>query len=302
MVILWDVAAGRKTTTLATDYRSVAALAFAPDGKTLAVGGVTQQASTEAGTIRFWDIKADLAKSAVYPGTAFHGRGVLALAYLPGGKQIASAGKDTLIRRWDNVSAAPRGRLLGDLGWIAALAATTDGMLVSGSYDRTVKVWDSGAPGAVQVLHGHKDWVQALAFAGRAEQVLVSGGKDGLVKLWDPLSGAARGELPAHAGAVTALAVSPVKPDVIAVGTWDSKGGGEINLWELAREEKGPGFKGKKLHTLKAPAGIVCLSFSRGASGQLASAVADKTVIIWDTDKGKPLHTLAGKQGQVRAR
>lgn len=302
-VILWTADSGVKQQTLATSFQAISALAFAADGKKLAVGGVQRQASVEVGAVGLWEIKGE-SKAAVLPITAYHGRDVLALAYLPGGKAIASAGKDAVVRLWDAETGSEAGRWVGHLGWVTGLAFTHDGStLVSGSYDRSVKAWDVNQSSGAQVLRGHKGWVQCLAMSSTGkdkQQILASGGKDGLVKLWDPTTGAPLGELTGHAGPVTAVAFAFAKSRMLAVGTWSDDGKGEIKLWELVREEKGTGYKGKELRTLKGhKGGVNCLAFSP-AGDRLASGSADKTAILWDVEAGKAVHTLAGHQGEVR--
>jgi WD40 repeat protein len=301
-VVLWTVESGKKANTVATGLTSVDSLAFAPDGLTLAVGGVQRYAGTDVGTVRTWQLKGDVAKTEPNSGVIHHGRGVLGLAFLPGGKTLVSAGKDAVIRRWHVPGGEEVDQWTSHLGWVAGLAVAGDGTVVSGSYDASVKVWDHGPSRAGQVIHAHKDWVQAIAFAGGRDNVLVSGGKDGLVKLWDPDTGGSLGELTGHTGAVTAIAASVESPNVLAVATWDDKQGAEIKQWELVREEKGPGYKGKELGSLKGHTGpITCLEYSPLARvRRLASGSTDKTVIVWDADKNKAMHTLKGHTGEVR--
>jgi WD40 repeat protein len=292
-VILWDVDAGKKSAAFKSEQDTVSALAFAPDGKRLAVGGMTRRTGIDAGTA----VVLDAAKGTAAGPRLEHGQGVLALAYGPGGKSIASAGKDNVIRLWDADAGHEVGRWVGHLGWVTAVAFTAEGTtLVSGGYDRMVKAWDVGQDPAAQVLRGHKGWVHSLAFSGgkgKEPAILASGGDDGLVKLWDPGTGTPLGELAGHAGAVTAVVFSPTKPLLLAVGSWGEKGEGEIKLWQLSREEKAATYKGKELHTLKGhKGGVTCLSFS--PEDRLASGSADKTVIIWNTQTGKAEKTLTG--------
>jgi WD40 repeat protein len=64
---------------------------------------------------------------------------VLAIA-ICGDHILASAGSDNLIRLWDLNKRTQLGRLNGHTGSVAALASNEE-MLVSGSFDTTVRVW-----------------------------------------------------------------------------------------------------------------------------------------------------------------
>ena len=64
-------------------------------------------------------------------------------------------------------------------------------VIVSGSYDRTVRVWDleSGEP-VLGPLTGHDDTVSAVAVGERhGRPVIVSGSDDQTVRVWDLESG-----------------------------------------------------------------------------------------------------------------
>ena len=83
-------------------------------------------------------------------------------------------------------------------------------VIVSGSFDRRVRVWDAvtGQP-VGPPLEGHAGRVYAVAlgrFGGR--QVIVSGGQDGTLRLWDAVTCQPVGDpLVGHSGTVHAVAL-----------------------------------------------------------------------------------------------
>jgi WD40 repeat protein len=119
-----------------------------------------------------------------------HSNGVIAVAFSPDGKTLASESWDRTVKLWDAGSGAVLQTDAGHSGAVSAVAFSPDGKtLASASWDCTVKLWDAGLGAVLQTLEGHSDTVTAVAFSPDGK-TLASASVDRTVKLWDAGSGA----------------------------------------------------------------------------------------------------------------
>ena len=56
-------------------------------------------------------------------------------------------------------------------------------MLVSGSEDGTLKIWDLKTYQEIRTLSGHKDWISSVAVSADTKHIISVGG-DNIVKSW----------------------------------------------------------------------------------------------------------------------
>ncbi|MGH0141185.1 UNVERIFIED_CONTAM: hypothetical protein FKN15_072724 [Acipenser sinensis] len=61
-------------------------------------------------------------------------------------------------------------------------------MLASGSWDRTVRVWNPRRGTLIFLLEGHTGWVKSLSFS-RDGILLASAGENDMVRVWDMTKG-----------------------------------------------------------------------------------------------------------------
>ena len=75
--------------------------------------------------------------------------------------------------------------LKGHTSTVDSVAFSPDGQrIVSGSYDKTLKIWDANNGKELQTLTGHTKWVSSVAFSPDGQRI-VSGSEDKKVKIWD---------------------------------------------------------------------------------------------------------------------
>lgn len=169
---------------------------------------------------------------------------------------------------------------------VGGVAVSADGrVIVSGSDDRTVRVWDATGGQPIALLRGHEGPVNAVACSADG-RVILSGSDDRTVRAWDAEAGQVRAILHGHTAEVTGVAVSPGGRLVVS-GSNDTT----VRLWSPSGWAEAAVLAG---HRDKVTSVAVSSDGRRVASGSF-----DKTVIVWDTDSGKPVATLRGHDGVV---
>jgi WD40 repeat protein len=163
------------------------------------------------GLVRIWDLEYVLSKQGAetppQPCTAVlhgHASGVACLCIVDK-RYICSGGWNAEVRVWDmHADHACVATLRGHVEFVRAVAGA-DGLLFSGSNDRTIKVWDLESRECVGMMAGHSLAVVCLAVAdGR----LYSGGYDFKICVWDIPSRQCIGELGGHTQVITGLFVT----------------------------------------------------------------------------------------------
>jgi Tol biopolymer transport system component len=191
------------------------------------------------------------------------------------GQNMVFGGVDGKVHTWCIVDTTEksiiiRGELSGHSHPVKSVAWSPDGrQIVSGSYDRTVRLWGDTP---TRVLQGHTHWVTIVAWSPDGRQI-VSGSKDNTVRLWDAASGAPGPVLQGHTREVTSVAWSPDGRQIVS-GSWDKT----VRLWDAASGAPGPVLQG---HTDGVTSVAWCLD-----SRQIVSTSKDNTVRLWNAVVG----------------
>jgi WD40 repeat protein/Flp pilus assembly protein TadD len=271
---LWEVATGQVRDTFATPGGYVSAVAFSPDGKTVAVGEHHPFQARPTGQVKLLDLATRKRHSWHVPGGAF------AVAFSPDGTTLAVAGSTFSVSLWD-AGGQLRNNYYTTSGRTYTVAFSPDGRtLASGHYDANVRLWDTSDPLMPRTLKAHTGDVNAAAFSPDG-RTLATSGKDRLVRLWDLTTGRPE-PIPLGRGeAVTTLAFSP-DGKTLATGSVEQT----IRLWDVTLRQERSVLRG---HTGK----VTSVAFSPDGK-TLASTAWDWTVRLWNVPTGQAVKVLRG--------
>ncbi|TWT43357.1 protein kinase domain-containing protein [Botrimarina hoheduenensis] len=155
----------------------VEAVAYAPDGLTVATGN-------QAGVVTLRATTHSVGPAPPAPRTIRLGTTLHALAYAPRGDRLAAACDDGVVRIIDPNQAKMLTELSGHEGGVLAVAYAPDGQTIAtAGFDQTVRLWNALDGAALQTLQRHTWWVWAVRFSPDGSR-LVSAGHDGRAIVW----------------------------------------------------------------------------------------------------------------------
>ena len=274
-VRLWNTRTWKLQRIFQTPGAQIYGVSFSPDSRLIA-------SSSGDSPIRLWTLnsstptKPELVK-----------KSGLNVRFSQDGQTIAAAGQDGVIRLL-NKKGVPLEELRGhqQSAGTVRFNPTDSNMLVSGSLDGTIRVWDRR--GIPSPNHKLANKVSKLAFNPVNTNVinLASGHEDGTIRLWKQ-NGTLIRELKEHKDYVSSMSFSS-NGRMLASASSDNT----VKLWDLSTQVS------KTLTGHNKP--VTAVSFS--PDGRLvASASQDKTIKLWTTAEGQLQNTLEGHKDWVNS-
>lgn len=293
----------------------VDSIAFSPDGKTVACGGLNgvQQFDTGTGEERAAPMPGEK------PTLTFSGQ-VRSLAFSPDGKLLATAGFGKKATLWDAETGEERLILKGD--FVTAVVFSSDGRMVATANARVVdekvfgevKLWEVRTGVLQRTLKRDDVSIWCLAFTKDGNTIAAGGRNEGklgeIARLWNPKTGAEKKTLKVGGDWITSLAPDdPIPPpggtnrglvEVFSLafapdGKSLAAGGNigalvvlDVESLKVTRSLMGP----RDGHN-RSPKSLV---FSANSQVLLSSGT-DGSSKLWDPNSGKLFQTMEGKPG-----
>lgn len=241
--------------------------------------------------IVLWRTYGDCENYGVLTG---HKGAVLDLQWSRDSDIVYSASADMHLASWDLTAGTRIRRYIGHEEIINAMDISKRGeeMLVSGSDDGTIGIWDPRTKHAADYIETEFP-ITAVAISEAGNEIY-SGGIDNDIKVWDVRKKAVVYTMMGHQDTVTTLRVSPDSQQLLSYAmdstarTWDIR--------PFAPAER-------HIRTFDgAPLGLEknLIRGSWDSTGKkIAVGAGDGTVVIWGSDSGKLLYKLPGHKGTV---
>lgn len=148
-------------------------------------------------------------------------------------------------------------------------------LLMTGSYDTTIKIWDAENGNLIRTLTGHTMGIKSLIFD---DQKLITGGLDATIKVWNWRTGECISSYTGHREGVISV---DFLDKLIVSGSADKT----IKVWHVDT---------RTCYTLRGHSDWVTCVKIHPKSRTLFSASDDSTVRLWDLETNKCITTYGG--------
>lgn len=153
-------------------------------------------------------------------------------------------------------------------------------VLLTGSYDLTVKIWDIKTCKLIRTLVGHERGVKSIFFDGKK---IVTGSLDCTIRIWNPTSGECVSTYRGHTAPVTSVDATD---KLIVSGLAD----GTIKIWDVETHT---------CHTLRGHTDWVNSVKIHAVSGTILSCSDDCSIRVWCLKLKKCLKEFSRVNGHI---
>jgi WD40 repeat protein/mono/diheme cytochrome c family protein len=266
----------------------VTAMAFSPDGSSLAVSGYHE----------ILLVSTDGKLQARLPGQSMR---IHSISFTPDGKKLVAVGGDPArmgeVQIWDVAARKQLHSIVASTDTLFGGSLSPDGKLLAcGAADKTIRLFDVETGKEIRKMEHHEDWVFQTAFGVDGKR-LVTVGRDRAAKLIDVATGRFVENVNLLREALTAVVRHP-KRDWVAVG-------GAERVPYLYRMDRPRAMRIADDSTLilkfeKQDGPILALALSPDGS-KLAVGAEVGDVRVYDTTTGDAVAKCSGHEGGIYA-
>ena len=223
-VRLWDVSAADELMTIRLEHSKFGdeplyCSAISSTGRLIAIGGDDTVSIIDAAT------------GDILHRSEAHDNQVLAVAFSPDERYMATACRNASIGLWDLETLSMIALLVGHAGDVIFVEFSPDSAsLLSTSRDATVRLWDVATGTNVKTFRGHRGDVRQ-AYWSPDKKTIISLSVDGTMIFWDPQLEQERARILFEDLNMQSFAVSTRPPELVVV----FKGENSWQIWPAAR-------------------------------------------------------------------
>ncbi len=176
--------------------------------------------------------------------------------------------------------------LQGHDGYVTSVAFSPNNLfLLSGSYDKSLRLWDANSGECLAVLDGHEEGINSVAFSPDGSRLISGSGSsnstDNTLRLWNVVGGECLLVLRGHEDYVSSVGFSPDGKRLLS-GSKDKT----IRIWNTTT--------GECLSIIQGHENWVTTAKFSPDGRRLLSGSKDKTLRLWDSNNGRCLSVMEG--------